>query len=138
MDEDTEDEVFPGFWHPKAKKGFTQLPHELIDILPYISDVELRVILYIFRHTWGFSEFGQVKKITTDEFMHGRKRSDGSRLDDGTGLSDRGVKNGIAQALDHGYIFCETDGTDKARVKKSYGIKIFNLEKYQNLDEQIS
>jgi hypothetical protein len=51
-------------------------------------------------------------------------------MDGGTGLSDRGVKNGIAQALKHGFIICHIDGKDKARIKKYYSIKVFNAEKY--------
>lgn len=122
---------FQGFWHPREQQGFTQLPHELFDLMHSMSEPELRVILYIFRHTWGFSEFGETKKLTTDEFMEGRKRRDGTRYDNGTGLSDRGVKNGIAAALKHGYITCNIDDRDKARIKKSYGIKIFQIENYQ-------
>jgi len=116
---------FPGFWHPDEQQGFTQLPHELFDLMHRMSEPELRVILYIFRHTWGFSEFSGLKKLTIDEFMHGRKRRDKTRIDNGTGLSDRGVKNGIADALKHGYIVCEVDDSDLARIKKYYGIKIY-------------
>jgi hypothetical protein len=117
-------DVFPGFWHPNEKQGFTQLPHELIELLRLMSNSELRVILYIFRHTWGYQEFDESKKITIDEFMHGRKRRNGTRMDGGTGLSDRGVKNGIEQALKHGYIVCDVDESDSARIKKYYRIKI--------------
>ncbi len=133
--EDTNVTPFPGFWHPKAQQGFTQLPHELFDLMHEMSEPELRVVLYIFRHTWGFQEFGKAKKLTTEEFMNGRKYEDKEtgeikRMDKGTGLSDRGVKNGIAEALEHGYIFCSINDKDKARVKKSYGIKIYKLEEY--------
>jgi len=124
------EDVFPGFWHPDERQGYTQLPHELIEHMHKMSDAELRITLYVFRHTWGFQEFKKLKKITTDEFMNGRKRKDGSRMDEGTGLSDRGVKNGVAQALAHGYIICRVDDRDKARVKKYYGIKLYEEEDY--------
>lgn len=131
-----DDDVFPGFWHPDVypEEGHTRLPHELIEHMHRMSDPELRIVLYIFRHTWGFQEIdneiskkklGRGKKLTTDEFMKGRKLSDGTRMDEGTGLSDRGVKNGIAQALKHGYILCEVDDNDKARIKKYYSIKVY-------------
>ena len=129
-----DEEVFPGFWHPDINDvGYTKIPHELIERMHKMSDCELRIVLYIFRHTWGFQEIdneiskrklGRGKRLTTDEFMKGRKYSGGSRMDEGTGLSDRGVKNGIAQALEHGYILCEVDDSDKARVKKYYSINI--------------
>lgn len=128
-----EEEVFPGFWHPDINDtGFTRLPHELIEEMHKMSDCELRIVLYIFRHTWGFQEIdnkiskkklGRGKRITTEEFMKGRKTGS-TRMDKGTGLSDRGVKNGIEQAIKHGYIICEVDDTDKARVKKYYSIKV--------------
>jgi len=121
-----DEEVFPGFWHPNNSEGFSKMPHELIDRLDKIESLsELKVILYIMRHTWGFQEFERGKKITTDEFMHGRKRADGSRMDNGTGLSDWGVKDGIAKAIKHGYVLCETDTKDKARIKKYYKINIY-------------
>ena len=133
--EETSVEVFPGFWHPdECQIGYTKLPHELIDLMPYMSDAELRVILYVLRHTWGYQEIDNElslnkirggKKITIDEFMHGRKRKDGSRMDNGTGLSDRGVKNGLEQAVKHGYLICRVDDTDRARIKKYYSLKIY-------------
>lgn len=83
------------------------------------------MVLYLFRHTWGFQEFDKPKKLTTDEFMKGRKKKDGTRLDDGTGLSDRGVKNGLAEAIKHGYIVYHVDDSDKGRIKKYYMIKVF-------------
>jgi len=121
------DEVFPGFWHPDKYDGYTKMPHEFIDRLSKIKSInELKIILYIMRHTWGFGEYERGKKITTDEFMYGRKRSDGTRMDNGTGLSDWGVKDGIAKALKHGYVTCEVNDHDKARVKKYYKINIYD------------
>lgn len=79
-----DEEVFSGFWHPDVYEvGFTRLPHELVEEMHKMSDCELRVVLYIFRHTWGFLEIdnehsknklGKGKKMTTDEFMKGRKK----------------------------------------------------------------
>lgn len=121
-----DDYVFPGFWHPQEQEdGYTKLPHEMFDLMSKMSDSELRIVLYIMRHTWGFQEFDKPKKLTIDEFMHGRKRSDETRMDKGTGLSDRGVKNGIAQALKHGYIICTVNNSDKGRIKKYYALKIY-------------
>lgn len=117
---------FAGFSTPSDGYGYTQLPNELFDILDQIESLtELKIILYILRHTWGFQEHNKLKKITTDEFMHGRKRKDGTRMDKGTGLSDYGVKDGIAKALKHGIIVCEVDNRDKGRIKKWYGIKVY-------------
>lgn len=119
------DEVFPGFWHPDQNAGFTKMPHELIDRLFKMNEAELNIVLYVMRHTWGYQEFDEPKAITIDEFMKGRKRRDGTRMDGGTGLSDRGVKDGIALAIKHGYLICETDESDRGRIKKSYRINIY-------------
>lgn len=137
--------VFPGF--TASFKGHSQLPNEWLDeIISQIDSMaELKIVLYVYRHTWGFQEkkinpddpakHDKMKHITTEEFMHGRKKSDGvTRMDRGTGLSDWSVKDGIARALKHGYIICEIDARDKARVKKYYGLN-FHVEDI-SLDER--
>jgi DNA-binding PadR family transcriptional regulator len=81
---------------------------------------EMKVVLYLLRHTWGFSEFGKPKKLTTDEFANGRKKRDQSRMDAGTGLSENSVRAGLDKAVEHGFIAVETDESDKARIEKWY------------------
>jgi hypothetical protein len=109
----------------KAAKGFYSMPNEWTDIMADIDNLaELKVIEYIIRHTWGFHEYDQFKYITVDEFMYGRI-SKGERMDKGTGLkSDRSVKDGIKAAIEHGYVLCDVDSSDKARIKKSYKLKM--------------
>ena len=120
-----------GFSPPSHGYGYTQIPNELFDVLNQLESLtELKVLLYIFRHTWGFQEHEGLKKLTIDEFIWGRKRKDGTRMDHGTGLSDWGVKDGIAKAIKHGFIVCEIDDSDKGRIKKFYGIHIYDASKY--------
>jgi hypothetical protein len=123
---------FKGF--PIPEQNYSKLPHVFIDMLPsFDSMAELKVMLYILRHTWGFSEFDKPKKITTDEFMNGRKKKDRSRMDAGTGLSSNSVVTGLLSAVNHGYINVEIDNKDKARIKKSY---ILNMAiSYANVEE---
>jgi len=65
-------EIFQGF--PVAlDDGYTQVPNEWFNILLGIDNMaELKIVLYVMRHTWGFrDEDGErdlTKKITTDEF----------------------------------------------------------------------
>lgn len=117
---------FQGFTPPVS--NYFRMPNEWINICADIKSLaELKVVQYVLRHTWGFQEYdGKPKKITLDEFMYGRKRDNGTRIDNGTGLSDRGVKDGIALAVEHGYLVCEVDDSDKARIKKFYGLKILS------------
>lgn len=84
----------------------------------------MKVVEYVLRHTWGYSEYDIVKKITTDEFMHGRKGKDGNRIDSGTGLSNKSVVEGLSKAVEHGLLEVEIDDRDRARIKKYYKLKM--------------
>src|SRR5205807_4456594 len=102
-----------------------------INIVGCIQNLsELKVVLYILRHTWGYQEYDAAKHITIDEFVNGRKRRDGTRMDIGTGLSERAVINGLALAEKHGFIVCEVDDSDLGRVKKSYKLKMQAAEEH--------
>jgi len=78
--------------------------------------------LYILRHTFGFGE--SRKRISTDEFVHGRKQKGGKRFDKGTGLSPNTVRDGLRRAVEHGFLIVEINNRDKARVTKYYSIKM--------------
>lgn len=109
----------------KIDKSFFRIPNDFIEEMAHIDALtELKVILYIMRHTWGFQEFEQRKKITLDEFAHGRKLKDCSRMDSGTGLSTKGVIQGLSKAVEHGFIEVEIDDSDRARIKKYYRLKL--------------
>lgn len=104
-------------------ENWSKMPHELINTFPEIETLgELKVILYILRHTWGFQD--ERKKITLDEFEHGRKRRDRTRMDNGTGLSRGTIRNGLERAVRHEFIEVETDDSDAGRVKKYYSLCI--------------
>jgi len=116
-------QAFQGFGVPQ--ENWSKLPHALIDALPlFKSKSELMVVLYILRHTWGYQEFGVPKRITRDEFMNGRKRRDGTRMDNGTGLSRASVTQGLKQAVEHGFLEVEMDDHDLGRVKKFYCLRM--------------
>src|SRR5438270_9415058 len=117
------DPIYAGFSKPEA--NFFRLPNEWTDITAKISSLaELKLVEYVLKHTWGYSEFDMVKKITTDEFMYGRKKRDGTRIDTGTGLSKPSVIAGLKSAVKHGLLEEETDESDKARIKKYYKLKM--------------
>jgi len=114
---------FEGFSRPDS--NFFRMPNNWTNITSEINSLaELKVVEYILRHTWGFQEFGVSRKITVDEFMHGRKRIDGSRIDNGTKLSEQSVRNGLRQAIEDGYIVEEVDARDRARIKKFYQLRM--------------
>ena len=111
---------FEGFDNPK--QNWSRIPHQLIDALPIItSEAEMKVILYVLRHTWGFGD--QRKTISIDEFCNGRKRRDGNRFDSGVGLSENAVKDGLKRAIEHGFLTIEIDKRDLGRIHKTYALK---------------
>lgn len=122
-------EVFAGLIDPiKYKVGFTMLPHEFIENLDRVETLaELKVILYLMRHTWGFQDSDQWRHLTLDEFMHGRITKDG-RMDRGTGLTKVSVIAGLEKAIEHGFILEKVNDRDLARIKKSYKLKTYDPE----------
>jgi hypothetical protein len=101
------------------------MPNSWTDITAEINNIaELKVVEYILRHTWGYQEYDVKKHITIDEFVNGRRRQDGSRMDKGTGLSERAVYDGLRKAVENGLIDEETDDSDRGRIKKSYSLRM--------------
>jgi hypothetical protein len=126
------DAPFKGFQKPS--QNYSKLPHDLIESLPEIDSLaELKVVLYILRHTWGFSEYDKPKKMTTDEFANGRKRKDGSRMDGGTGLVANSIRSGLEKAVEHGFITVDIDESDAARIEKWYCL---NMSDDSNLESR--
>jgi hypothetical protein len=127
---DPKNEVFTGFDLDDEELGFSKLPHTwLNEVCSRVDNIaELKVILYVFRHTVGFQETEQHKHITIDEFMNGRYKSDGSRMDDGTGLSEMSVRNGLKSAIKHGYLVDKENRSDMARIYKSYRLKLSSFD----------
>ncbi len=114
---------FLGFDLPES--NFFRMPNSWTDITAEIDSVaELKVVEYILRHTWGYQEYGLKKHITIDEFVNGRRRQDGTRMDKGTGLSERAVYDGLRKAVTRGLVEEEIDASDRGRVKKSYSLKM--------------
>ncbi|HXT34603.1 MAG TPA: hypothetical protein VN837_03405, partial [Chloroflexota bacterium] len=96
-------------------------PNNWFDLVAgFTSWAEHKVVEYILRHTWGYHEYGVSKLITMDEFMHGRKRRDGSRMDAGCGMAENSIKKGIADAVAHGFLIVEVDDRDRGRIRKFY------------------
>ena len=114
---------FEGFTVPE--QNWFKLPNNWTDITASMNSwAEHKVVEYVLRHTWGFQEYGQLKLITLDEFENGRKRRDGSRMDNGVGLRRQAIISGLKLAVEDGFLIVDTDDRDKGRVKKYYGLKM--------------
>ena len=83
MPENTDD-PFPGFQSPR----YTPTPDELFDELlapGRLTDGELRLVLYIIRHTFGWKKDRDA--ISLSQITDGIVRKDGTRRDWGAGIS---------------------------------------------------
>lgn len=126
------DTLFTGFDEPL--ENWSKLPHAFIGALPLITSLaELKVVLYVLRHTWGYREYETAKHITTDEFANGRKKKDGTRIDKGIGMSEPSIRSGVRSALEHGFIKVTVDSTDLARIEKAYQLNIHESERVKDL-----
>lgn len=118
---------FDGFENPK--ENYSKLPHQLIKELHRFSSLaELKIVLYTLRHTWGYHD--DYKKITLDEFENGRKERDGTRIDDGIGMTRPSIVDGIKRAIKDGFLFVHTDTQDSARTKKYYSLTSKGLKNF--------
>ncbi len=65
--------------------SWTAVPDALLDYwLPRLSGTELKIILYIARHTYGYHR--EKAKISESRFLNGTMSADGRRLDWGAGV----------------------------------------------------
>jgi len=84
--------------------GFVPIPNELFDtVLPQLTDTEVRVLLIVFRKTFGFQELNDRGEV-------GPKRSDWishSQLMQMTGRKSAAVSLAIASLVQAGYLIVE-------------------------------
>jgi len=86
---------FEGF----AAPGSTQVPDIFFDkIMAHLQEVELRVLLYFFRRTFGFKKASD--NISIGQMVNGIQTREGKILDYGCGLSKSGVTKGLRGLLD--------------------------------------
>lgn len=89
---------FAGFSSPNT----TAVPDEFFDLIaPNLSEAELRVILYIFRRTFGFKK--RSDDISLKQLVEGIQTKDGRILDRGAGVAKstawRGVKGLVTKGI---------------------------------------
>ena len=108
---------------------YVELPKDLLRRLPEMHSLaELAVVLYVCWHTYGFHEYESARALTLDEFELGRKKSDGTHMDGGTGLSRASIKLGLKQAIDDGFLYAVIDAQDKARIVRWFALKLSSDE----------
>jgi phage replication O-like protein O len=102
----------------KLKPNFTQFPNVIIDeLLPILSNAELKCICYIVRRTYGFQR--DTDKISLSQFEKGLISHTGLRLDYGTGISKRSIIRALKSLENRNIIF-----SDNKYNHKTYGINL--------------
>lgn len=103
---------------------YFNIPLELFDgYFAQLSGAELKVLLYIIKHTWGFQNYDTPVHLTVDEIRNGRYQKGRVRMDKGTGLSGGAVSEALKSLIEGGFIVCYTDNTDRGRVKRYFMIR---------------
>jgi hypothetical protein len=88
---------------PDLQQGFTQIPNYFLDhIAPELSQTELRVMLYIYRHTLGYQKLADT--ICYEQFLNGVVTNDGRRVDQGAKVSRRALVPALAALEARGLI----------------------------------
>ena len=101
MPEQTGDNAKPfgGFYSPRT----TPVPDNFFDeVMPELSEAELKVLLYVFRRTFGFKK--RSDNIALAQMVAGIRRKDGSVLDRGTGLSKASVTRALKSLVERGML----------------------------------
>jgi len=129
-------EPFEGFLTPSEGGKFLQLPRAFLRLLFRLTGAAVKVVLYVFEHTWGYQDYDGKRKLTLDEVRYGRKRVDGTRMDAGTGLSKGAARSALREAQAIGLITCDIDDRDRARILTRYGIHVRHLEEAEQEEHQ--
>lgn len=90
---------FAGFQAPL----YTPVPDALFDeLLPHLTESELKVLLYIIRRTFGFKK--EMDTISLKQMTEGIVTKDGRRLDHGAGISKTSAVRGVNGLVEKGII----------------------------------
>ena len=115
---------FPGF----RKPNYTMVPDELFDeLMPELTGAELKVLLYVIRRTFGFKKGSD--RISKSQLESGIQRSDGSVLDNGTGLSRRAIRLAIDGLVNKNVLLkCSHDSEEKGHETTEYALNVSNSD----------
>lgn len=104
------------------KFDYIKFPMEFFTKFSTMSGSQLKVIMYILKHTIGCGNNEPIK-LTINEIQFGRYDGKGGRIDDGTGLSTGIISKCLKNAIEEGLLVCFVDNEDKLHIKKYYTIR---------------
>jgi hypothetical protein len=111
---------FMGYGNPK----YTGIPDLFLDEqMQDLTEAELKVMLYIFRRTYGFKK--EMDAISYDQFLHGIETREGRKLDKGAGISERSLRRALDSLTERSYIFRhQRQATDGQHLITIYELNI--------------
>jgi DNA-binding MarR family transcriptional regulator len=87
----------------RMNESFTRIPNWFLDqVAPELNPTQLRVMLYIYRHTIGYGK--TTDRISYDQFVSGIVTYDGRRIDRGAGVSRRALVDALSYLEKQGLI----------------------------------
>jgi len=92
-----------GFEQPK--RNYFWVPKQLDYLMSILSGDELKTLLYIIRHTWGYNKTDDI--ISYPQFMTGITSRQGDIVDYGTGLSRMRQYKALKRLKEYGLIEVE-------------------------------
>ncbi|HEX2911918.1 MAG TPA: hypothetical protein VH186_14005 [Chloroflexia bacterium] len=96
--------------------SFTAIPNHFLDrVAPTLSASELRVMLYIYRHTLGFQKLADA--LSYEQFLSGVTTKDGRLLDRGAGVSRRSLVSALLSLEKRGLITRFHNGYAPATIR---------------------
>lgn len=103
---------------------FVPFPRDIWDKNIQLTLGEFRLFGYLLRHQLRF-RVTQPVRITDDEMMYGRKKKDGSRIDQGCGITGpNSLKDARQRLLEKRWIRVDEDLSDPARPKRWYLVEV--------------
>ncbi len=116
--------VFGGWDAP----NYTMVPDQFFDeVMPHISEAELRVLLYIMRRTFGFKK--QQDDISLKQMVEGIATRDGQVLDRGCGLSKSAVAKGLKLLADKQIITAvRNQSRERGNLPTTYALRYIEHE----------
>ena len=92
-----------GFEQPK--RNYYWVPKQLDYLMSVLTGAELKALLYIIRHTWGYNKTDDT--ISYPQFMSGITSRQGDIVDYGTGLSRNQTIRALKRLKEYGLIEVE-------------------------------
>lgn len=112
----------------QPEHSFLQSTRAFCRLLYEIGNEETRAAAFLFENTYCYQEFDGYKRISLDEFVHGRKRVNGTRFTDGCNISKRNnAQRGLNKLETCGHAESKIEG-DKGRQMKYYRLLLPSLD----------